>query len=121
VDRLKQDKTDLDVWMDGKCGLCQTSRAWCEARDPGKRVNFTDFRTAPDDQLPVNRDALENSMWVRSSDGTVLEGFHAWRRIMAALPGWRWIAAISGLPPIRWVGPHVYRFVARHRHRFPRQ
>lgn len=109
----------LRIWTDGQCGLCTSSRGWCEMRDAGGRLQFTDFRTAEDRDLPAPREALESSMWVRDRDGRLLEGFQAWRRIMAELPGWRWLSAVSGLPPMRWLGPHVYRFIARNRHRLP--
>lgn len=57
-------------------------------------------------------------MWVRGSDGDLLEGYAAWCRIMAELPGWRWVSRIFSLPPWTMIGPHLYRFVAVHRRRF---
>jgi predicted DCC family thiol-disulfide oxidoreductase YuxK len=117
-DRAPTD-SPIDVWMDGDCALCRSSRRWCEARDIEKRLEFSDFRSAPDHALPTERRSLENSMWVREPDGTLREGFGAWRRIMAELPGWRWLAWLTGLPPFRWLGPGIYRFIARHRHLLP--
>ena len=78
-----------------------------------------DFRSIANDRLPVDRQAHEASMWVRDGNGRMLEGFDAWRRIMAELPGWRWLAALSGLPPFRWLGPGLYRLVARSRFLLP--
>jgi predicted DCC family thiol-disulfide oxidoreductase YuxK len=72
-----------------------------------------------DPNIPVARRDLEESMWVRDADGLLLSGFAAWQRIMAELPGWRWLASLSVLPPVRWVGPGLYRLVARNRHRLP--
>jgi predicted DCC family thiol-disulfide oxidoreductase YuxK len=109
----------LEVWMDGECGVCRASQAWCELRDTDGRMQFRDFRTADAEQLPVSRDEHESSMWVRGADGRMLRGFEAWRLIMASLPGWRWLAMLTGLPPLRWLGEPLYRLVARNRHRLP--
>ena len=106
---------NLEVWMDGECGMCRSSQRFCEKRDPDGRLRFQDFRVASDADLPLDRNAHETSMWVRDNDGTLLEGFAAWRRIMAELPRWRWLATLSGTAPIRWIGPTLYRLVARFR------
>jgi len=109
----------LDVWMDGDCHICQRSQRWCEQHDPEGRVQFHDFRILDDRSIPVARRDLEESMWVRDGDGHLLAGFDAWRRIIAELPGWRWLARLSALPPVSWVGPTLYRLIARNRHRLP--
>ncbi len=119
MDERTEPANPLTVWMDGQCQLCEASRGWCESRDNSGKLEFTDFRTAADGELPVARENLESSMWVRDRDGTLLEGFEAWRRIMAELPGWRWLAGLTGVPPLRWMGPWLYRAVARNRHRLP--
>ena len=110
----------LDVWMDGDCPVCQVSRKWCSARDPEGRIRFIDFRTSKETDLPCGRDQHEASMWVRDRDGALLEGFAAWRRIMETIPGWGWLARLAGAPPLRWVGPSLYRLVARFRFRITR-
>ena len=109
----------LDVWMDGDCHVCQRSQRWCEQRDPEGRVQFHDFRILDDRSIPVARRDLGESMWVRDGDGHLLAGFHAWQRIIAEFPGWRWLARLSALPPVSWVGPTLYRLIARNRHRLP--
>ena len=107
----------LEVFMDGACGLCRSSQRWCEARDREGHVRFIDFRTTDDGALPLPRSSHETSMWVRDDDGSLLEGFAAWRRIMAELPGWRWLARIASLPPFTLIGPPFYRLVAANRRR----
>ncbi len=67
----------------------------------------------------MEREAHEASMWVRDSEGTLFEGFAAWRRIVAELPGWKWLATLTGLPPASWIGPTLYRLVARFRFVLP--
>jgi predicted DCC family thiol-disulfide oxidoreductase YuxK len=108
-----------EVWYDGDCPLCQRSRSWCESRDHGALFAFRDFRNRADDELPVSRNQLDAAMWVRDSEGRLHRGFEAWRRILAELPGWRWLAALSSAPPLRWLGPPIYALVARWRRHLP--
>jgi predicted DCC family thiol-disulfide oxidoreductase YuxK len=116
---VKDEGRTLDVWMDGNCRICQRSQKWCERRDSQGRVQFHDFRVLDDPNIPVARRELEESMWVRDADGLLLSGFAAWQRIMAELPGWRWLAGLSRLPPVSWIGPTLYRLIAKNRHRLP--
>jgi len=116
---MKDEGRTLDVWMDGDCRVCRLSQRWCEWRDLKGRVAFHDFRVLDNPSIPVARRDLEESMWVRDGDGRLFAGFAAWRRIMAELPGWRWLASLGGLPPVSWVGPTLYRLIARNRHRLP--
>lgn len=109
----------LEVWYDGQCPLCRASRDWCAARDPDGRLEFRDLRSATEVELPVSPAAVKASMWVRGADGTLAGGFAGWRRILAELPGWRWLARVSGAPPLRWLGPPAYRVIARARRFLP--
>ena len=105
----------LDVWFDGECHLCLKSRGWCEARDRNRHLSFYDFRSADEHDLPVSRHDLESSMWVRDRGGNLVQGFAAWRRIMAELPRWKWLARLASLPPFTLIGPALYRVVAANR------
>lgn len=105
--------------MDGECSLCRRSQAWCEQRDGGSRLRFRDFRTAELGDLPAAYARHEGSLWVRGADGTPAEGFAAWRLIVGRLPGWGWLAAAAKLPPLSWIGPPLYRLVARMRYLMP--
>jgi predicted DCC family thiol-disulfide oxidoreductase YuxK len=118
VDAHSDGQRRLDVWMDGNCGLCQESRKWCETRDRDGRVRFIDFRAASGNVLPLAREDHESSMWVRDRTGVLLGGFAAWRRIMAEIPGWRWVARLASLPPMTLVGPPLYRLIASSRRFF---
>jgi predicted DCC family thiol-disulfide oxidoreductase YuxK len=106
--------------MDGECSLCQKSRAWTETRDWDGRLRFIDFRAGTRDELPLTREDHETSMWVRDREGVLLEGFDAWRRIMAEIPGWRWLARLASLPPFTLIGPPLYRLIAANRRHFSR-
>jgi predicted DCC family thiol-disulfide oxidoreductase YuxK len=106
----------IEIWYDGSCPICRRSRQWSEKRDRDDRLRFRDFRSTADRLLPADRRRHEATMMVRTPHGKLLEGFAAWRRILAQLPGWRWMARLTGLPPFRWIGSLGYRFVARWRH-----
>lgn len=107
----------IDVFYDGECGLCRATKAWAEGRTGAGRACFVDFRAAADVELPVSRTALEHEMWVRRPDGSLAAGFEGLRAVLATLPRWRWLAALLGLPPLRWLGPPLYRLLAEHRSR----
>lgn len=107
--------SNLEVWYDGECALCRKSRSACEIRDPRGLLNFADFRKVDDHELPVSRRDHEETLWARTPEGALLKGFDAWRRILAELPRWRWLARLTGTPPIPVVGRAVYSVVARFR------
>ncbi len=109
----------LDVWYDGRCELCRRSRSWSERRDRLDRLRFRDLRTAPEAAWPRPLAELERTMWVCAPGAEPLSGFDGWRRIMAELPGWRWLALLTGLPPLPVIGRWLYDLVARNRHRLP--
>ncbi len=105
------------VFYDGACELCTSTRAWAAERDVAGRLRFVDFRDAGVGALPVTRAQLEREMWVRRADGTLCAGLDGTCAVLAELPRWRWLAALIGAPPLRWLGVLVYRIVARHRAR----
>ena len=61
---------------------------------------------------------MMRAVHVRLADGTIETGFDAWRRILAELDGWRWVAWAAGLTVVKHLGGIVYSMVARNRHRF---
>jgi predicted DCC family thiol-disulfide oxidoreductase YuxK len=107
----------IQVFYDGACELCASTREWAKERDVAGRLQFVNFRDAGVGALPVPRARLEREMWVRRGDGTLCSGFAGTCAVLAELPGWRFPAAVLGAPPLRWLGAIVYRLVARHRAR----
>ncbi len=51
-------------------------------------------------------------MWVESAHGELRDGFEAWCRILLVLPGWNRLGRLAAMPPLRWLGPPLYRLVA---------
>ena len=114
----EQDK--LDIYMDGSCAFCQWSRARIEPWDTRGRLRFEDYN---DPQVaatvPYSAEELDREMHVRLPDGSWAAGFEAWVAILRALPGLAWLGWLLGKPPLRWMGPSAYGWVARHRTRLP--
>jgi predicted DCC family thiol-disulfide oxidoreductase YuxK len=108
----------VEVFYDGRCPVCRASRAWAECRDGHHRLDWQDATDpACADRLPVSVAELEQAVWVRRSDGSLASGYRAWLAVLAELPGWRLTARLLALRPLAWLGPPVYRLVARLRHR----
>jgi predicted DCC family thiol-disulfide oxidoreductase YuxK len=45
-------------------------------------------------------------------DGQRLEGLDAFRLLWSHLPGWRWLARVTGLPGVHWLADRAYRHAA---------
>jgi len=109
-----------EVFYDGACPLCRASRRWAEPHDSNRRLVFCDLNDpAAVRPAPTRGEGLADALWVRLPGGDVVSGFAGWLAVLRALPRWRFLARVLGLPPVRWAGPPVYRFVARHRHALP--
>ena len=84
------------------------------------RLRFLDYNDPQlAEQAPYTREELASEMHVREPDGTWTAGFAAWVRILRVLPRLAWLGRLLGLPPLRWAGPGVYGWVARHRQLLP--
>jgi predicted DCC family thiol-disulfide oxidoreductase YuxK len=107
----------VEVYYDGTCRLCVVSREWAEGRDRDGRLAFKDLNDPDAAHLAgIAPERLREEMWVRLPEGRLQSGFAGWLAVLRTLPRWRAVAWILGLPPLRWLGPPVYRFVAHHRH-----
>ena len=110
----------LDIYMDAGCAFCQWARARIEPWDRHGRLRFVDYN---DPQVattaPYTLDDLSEEMHVHLPDGTWTAGFFAWVAILRVLPGLAWLGWLLSRPPLRWVGPGFYGWVARHRTLLP--
>jgi predicted DCC family thiol-disulfide oxidoreductase YuxK len=112
----------VEVFYDGECRLCVAARDWAENRDSECRLAFKDLNDPiAAGSIPVAPEQLRDEMWVRLPGGRLEKGFAGWLVVLRTLPRWRFVAWILGLPPLRLLGPPVYRLVARHRHMLERR
>ena len=111
----------LTVYDDGNCPFCQWAQGWVERRDREHRLEFRDFnRPEVAVETPFSSAELTQRMHVRTAGGEWHIGFFGWIAVLSALPRWRWLAGCMRLAPLRWLGPHLYQFIADHRYRIPR-
>jgi predicted DCC family thiol-disulfide oxidoreductase YuxK len=106
----------LDIYLDGNCAFCQWARARIEPWDTHGRLRFVDYN----DPLiaataPYTLDELDREMHLRLQDGRWSAGFSAWVEILRVLPGLAWLGWLLAKPPLRWIGPSFYGWIARHR------
>lgn len=112
--------TTYDIFMDGSCSFCRWTQAKIEPFDSSSRLRFLDSNDPiVAAQAPFPRAELDSEMHVRTPDGAWLKGFAAWVALLQVMPKLAWLGRLAGLPPFRWIGPPVYRFIARHRYSLP--
>lgn len=75
----------------------------------GLPIRFDPLDHAADWGLTPDQAARELHVW---QDGRVLSGLQAFRALWAALPGWRWLARVTGWPVVRPVADGLYRGIA---------
>ena len=110
----------FDIFMDGSCSFCRWTQSKIEPYDSESRLRFLDYNDpAVGIQAPFPRKALDSEMHVRTPDGQWRKGFEAWAVLLRALPRLAWLGRLAGWPPLRWIGPSLYAFIARHRYRLP--
>jgi predicted DCC family thiol-disulfide oxidoreductase YuxK len=107
----------IEVFYDATCPLCRAWRRWAEGRDRDGRLAFRDLEDpAAAACIPAASEEPRGAMWVRLAGGERASGFAGWLVVLRALPRWRCLACVLGLPPVQLVGRGVYRIVANHRH-----
>jgi len=105
---------------DGRCAICNTTRFIVTRLDWLKRVEFLDLhqRAEVTARFPaISHEQAMGEIHVVDADGKVYAGFKGTRRMLRDLPlGWP-LWAILHLPIIgNWLGPWLYRFIARNRY-----
>jgi predicted DCC family thiol-disulfide oxidoreductase YuxK len=75
----------------------------------GLPIRFDALDRAADWGLDPDTAARRLHVWHR---GEVLSGLPAFRAIWAALPGWRWLAVLTGLPILRPALAFLYDRIA---------
>lgn len=75
----------------------------------GLPIRFDGLDRAEDWGLDPDQAARQLHVW---QDGRVLSGLAAFRALWAAMPGWRWLARVTGWPVVRPLAETVYTRLA---------
>ena len=111
----------LDVIYDGQCGFCVRALRVCRALDlrGALRLHDANARTQVHSGFPELLDAdFDHAMFAVAPDGSVTRGFFAFRRLLWESPLMWFLLPFFYFPGTTWIGPKVYAWVARNRHRF---
>ena len=109
----------IEVYTDGRCPLCQWTRARVEPRDADGRIEWLDYHD-PESlsrAAPHTIEELSDEMHVRLNDGRWRRGYEAWVEVVGVLPRWRWLKPVLNLAPLRRVGTLLYKWIARRRYK----
>ena len=109
----------LDVIYDARCPLCRRTVALLRRLDWRRRLRFHDANDRDRVQAafpPLAGADLDAAIHV-VTDGRVGRGFHAARAIAWRLPPAWPIAPLLHLPGMNRLGPRLYAWIARNRHR----
>ena len=102
---------DLRILHNDTCPICAREVAGYArlARKTGLPLEIDGLDAAPD--WGIDRDTAAQSFRV-DLNGQRHEGLDAVRLLWARLPGWRWLAWLTGLPGLHWLADRGYRHIA---------
>ena len=105
--------------FDGDCAFCSTCARFIERRIPTS-ATVRPWQRADLATLGLTPAACEEAVQWVAPDGTVSSGVAAIGRLLVdAGSFWRPLGWPLLVPPLSWVGPPVYRLIARNRDRMP--
>lgn len=111
----------VHVIYDGQCDFCVRALRLARAVDVWGRLRFHDAhdRQAVERAFPALAGAdLDEAMYAVTAEGAIARGFFAFRRMMWLSPLTWPLLPLFYLPGSGLVGPRIYAWIARNRHRF---
>jgi predicted DCC family thiol-disulfide oxidoreductase YuxK len=133
----------MEVIFDGTCGFCDWCREQIERLDFDKLFSWVPYQSGRGRAFGISDEAAARRLQLVTPEGRVLEGFVAFRRMLAytpafwmaifallavargqSAPAWRRIVVVGTLiyfsPLVNRMGTAAYDLIARNRHRiFP--
>ena len=99
----------LTVFYNGACPVCRAEISHYR-KGSSDGITWVDLAEQPDALADhgVDRDQALQRLHAQTPDGTVVAGVPAFLSLWAALPRYRWLGRVFGLPVIRPVAAFVY-------------
>ena len=107
------------AWLlfDGDCEFCTGLAQWVDGRDRGRKLRIVPYQEAPSPPMtPELREGCAEALHAITPGGQVLRGGDATIFTLGAI-GWRRLARVLWLRPLRDVVGFGYGIVARNRWR----
>ena len=101
---------DLTVSYNGGCPLCRREIATYQSLPGAERVSWEDVAQADEHvAADLNRSDALARMHVRTADGTLVHGAHAFALMWQAFHKTRWLGRLAATRPALWVLEPTYR------------
>jgi len=103
----------LRILYNGACPICSREIAHYRslAARTGANIAFDDLTATDLSAWDLSPDQARRRLHALSGDDR-LDGVAAFRALWARLPGWRWLARLTGLPGIRQLAGLLYDRIA---------
>lgn len=109
----------IEIFYDGRCGLCQREIRYYQRIAPRYRFRFTDVTKETERLSPygLSLDAALRKFYVADVEGNLHAGVDAFIVIWRELFGWRWLAKFVNLSLVKPCARLLYRYFAAWRYR----
>jgi predicted DCC family thiol-disulfide oxidoreductase YuxK len=102
------------VFYDSQCGICQTAVCWLRFLDRHQQTECIPITAGSVGRAGLNAEACARELHAVTPQG-VLAGWDAVSYLARLFPPTWPIGALGSMPPFRWLGRSLYRWVAAHR------
>ena len=103
---------------DGKCPFCQNSVQILKVIDFFRILTYVDLHEIQDFKAlhpQLTKELALSQLYLLEPNGKIYGGFDVFRRICFLMPLLYPVILIAYFPGMRWIGPFVYRLIAKNR------
>ena len=104
-------ETHIEILHNDTCPICSREVAGYERLAKHHEVALKVDGLGDAAAWGIDPDSAARTFRVRVG-GETLEGLAAFRALWSRLPGWRWLAWLTGLPGLHWIADRGYRHIA---------
>lgn len=116
--KLKREVNRIEVYYDGRCGMCCTFHEWVNAQERSFGVNFIPYQSDRAEEVFPGVGTLDpaREMIVRSDDGKIFRGAEAWVWCLFSCRKYQAVAVRLAQPGMLGVAVRACRILAANRH-----